>query len=156
MKFSALLLVLACLGLAFAAPVRAQSVTIEYEYDALGRLKEVKDPTNGDRIYNYDAAGNRTNVTVVAGNQPPVAEIGEVYITDPSESFQWHALWLAADPDGDPLIFTSVSSGTIINGGATWSFTSPPNNGNQVTYTFTVSDGNGGTSTGNITLRVEV
>jgi len=33
-----------------------------YEYDALGRLKKVDDDYNGDRVYQYDAAGNRTRL----------------------------------------------------------------------------------------------
>ena len=35
-----------------------------FEYDALGRLVEVIDDINGDRVYTYDAAGNRTVVEV--------------------------------------------------------------------------------------------
>lgn len=38
--------------------------TFEYEYDDLGRLTKVKDSLNDDRGYFYDAAGNRTFVSV--------------------------------------------------------------------------------------------
>lgn len=37
--------------------------TIDYVYDALGRLKQVTDPNHGNRVYNYDKAGNRTSVS---------------------------------------------------------------------------------------------
>lgn len=37
--------------------------SIDYVYDALGRLKQVTDPNNGNRVYNYDKAGNRTSVS---------------------------------------------------------------------------------------------
>jgi hypothetical protein len=44
--------------------------TITYEYDALGRLKNVSRAgtvNNGEQAqYTYDANGNRTNVTVTA------------------------------------------------------------------------------------------
>jgi YD repeat-containing protein len=40
------------------------STTISYRYDALGRLVCVVDPTNGEREYQYDAAGNRENVSI--------------------------------------------------------------------------------------------
>ncbi|HOY23169.1 MAG TPA: chitobiase/beta-hexosaminidase C-terminal domain-containing protein, partial [Cellvibrio sp.] len=38
--------------------------TVNYQYDALGRLVTVEDTQNGNRGYVYDAAGNRTNVNV--------------------------------------------------------------------------------------------
>lgn len=43
----------------------SQSQTIQYRYDELGRLVTTEDSKNGDRVYKYDAAGNRT--LVVAG-----------------------------------------------------------------------------------------
>lgn len=43
----------------------SQSQTIQYRYDELGRLVTTEDSRNGDRVYKYDAAGNRT--LVVAG-----------------------------------------------------------------------------------------
>lgn len=50
-----------------SASVPADPKTTRYTYDELGRLVKVEDGQNGNRNYNYDAAGNRTNVTV--GNQ---------------------------------------------------------------------------------------
>ena len=44
---------------AYAAPQ-----TLRYTYDALGRLVTVNDNVNGNRNYAYDAAGNRTTVSV--------------------------------------------------------------------------------------------
>ncbi|WP_197490186.1 chitobiase/beta-hexosaminidase C-terminal domain-containing protein [Rheinheimera sp. SA_1] len=38
---------------------------VTYKYDALGRLTEVTDAINGNRLYRYDAAGNRIDVSVV-------------------------------------------------------------------------------------------
>ncbi len=40
----------------------------DYEYDELGRLIEVVDPNNGVRTYDYDKAGNRSNVFVTPLN----------------------------------------------------------------------------------------
>lgn len=42
----------------------AQSKTTKYTYDSLGRLTFVEDDQNGNRDYDYDAAGNRLNVAV--------------------------------------------------------------------------------------------
>lgn len=42
--------------------------TIEYTYDALGRLIEADHGTGGDVTYDYDEADNRTSVTVNGGS----------------------------------------------------------------------------------------
>lgn len=42
----------------------AQTKTTVYTYDALGRLTFVNDSVNGNRDYDYDRAGNRTEVAV--------------------------------------------------------------------------------------------
>lgn len=42
----------------------ANSTTLNYGYDALGRVICVEDPTNGNRDFDYDDAGNRTNVSI--------------------------------------------------------------------------------------------
>lgn len=48
----------------------AQTNTITYTYDELGRLTFVNDSVNGNRDYDYDKAGNRLNVaTGVANDQ---------------------------------------------------------------------------------------
>ena len=45
------------------------SATVDYQYDALGRLIEVSDSINGSIEYDYDSAGNRTQVSETAANQ---------------------------------------------------------------------------------------
>jgi RHS Repeat len=45
----------------FAFP---QSQNLKYTYDALGRLVQVDDSKNGNRVYTYDPAGNRLSVVV--------------------------------------------------------------------------------------------
>jgi len=51
--------------LVIAAVVEGKNTSASqtFQYDALGRLVRVIDPTNGNRRYNYDAADNRTSVT---------------------------------------------------------------------------------------------
>lgn len=41
------------------------AVKLAFTYDELGRLTLAKDPTNGDRDYEYDDAGNRKSVSIV-------------------------------------------------------------------------------------------
>ena len=65
------------------APVAAlQAGVTNYTYDELGRLVRVSDTRNGDRVYAYDPAGNRTQVVVGA---PRVGEVLETAPADPSE-----------------------------------------------------------------------
>lgn len=49
-----------CFLLFISSATKAQ--TIKYKYDALGRVTFVEDATNGNRDYDYDAAGNRLNI----------------------------------------------------------------------------------------------
>lgn len=51
-----------------AAAVYAAPQTLEFDYDVLGRLTFVKDNVNGNRDYDYDKAGNRTQMTVGASS----------------------------------------------------------------------------------------
>lgn len=46
----------------FACPLWAQS-TVQYVYDALGRLTQVIDPSGNVATYNYDAVGNLLSIT---------------------------------------------------------------------------------------------
>ncbi len=62
------LLILACISqAAFSA-----EVVVEYQYDAQGRVTFVKDGVNGNRDYDYDAAGNRTQTSVGQAQDDPV------------------------------------------------------------------------------------
>jgi YD repeat-containing protein len=69
----------------------AAEQVLEYEYNALGRLVVVNDTKNGNRNYQYDKAGNRTNVTVgtsssAASSTPAQAPI--CYATRPWDSIK--------------------------------------------------------------------
>ncbi len=61
-----------------------------------------------------------------------------------------------SDPDGDPLTvisaFTSLGQATIV--GNQVQYTPPPNYNGPATITYTISDGQGGTSTATITVNV--
>jgi len=49
--------------LSFVSPLWAQSNSVQYVYDALGRLTQVIDPSGNVATYNYDAVGNLLSVT---------------------------------------------------------------------------------------------
>jgi YD repeat-containing protein len=149
-----------CSGL-LGAQASAQSVTITYDYDALGRLTDVSDTASGDTAFAYDAAGNRMSVSAGSPppppppppppNTPPVA-LNPHYFSASGQTWVFNASQVATDADGDTLTFTSVSRGALSNGNQTWQFLFLI--GPSVT-TFTVSDGHGGSASGTITIEAE-
>jgi VCBS repeat-containing protein len=103
-------------------------------------------------------------ITVNSVNDPPVAvddpDLGPPIVTDEDTPIDIDVLANDSDPvEGDPLSVDSVSPGPGTNGTLT-------NNGSDVTYlpnanyfgsasfTYTVTDGNGGYSTATVTLSV--
>jgi len=63
------------IGALTAAAMASASETINYTYDARGRLTQVKHSgsvnNNISATYTYDKAGNRNNLNVVSPNSPP-------------------------------------------------------------------------------------
>jgi YD repeat-containing protein len=59
------------LALVSGAPSVASAQDVQYTYDALGRIRTVTYPNGATITYTYDDAGNRTQVTQVAGAAAP-------------------------------------------------------------------------------------
>ena len=55
--------------LARDTPMSSMSLALSYQYDELGRLIKATDPQNGDRQFDYDAAGNRTQMYITDNAQ---------------------------------------------------------------------------------------
>src|SRR5260370_9340381 len=65
------------LSLGFAAPLWAQScASVQYVYDALGRLTTVVDPSGNVATYNYDAVGNLLSITRTTSSPSALAIFG--------------------------------------------------------------------------------
>ncbi len=95
-------------------------------------------------------------VTVVAVNDPPVA-IDDIGVTPVETPIVIPVLANDRDPDGNPLIVTVATSpdGTVtINPDGTITFTPAPNFTGIAVITYTISDGNGGTSTATVRINV--
>ncbi len=136
--------------------------TTTYEYDAQGRLiKSAKSggPASGtQKCTSFDAAGNRTNQTVNSSgctgssgggggsNSPPVA-VDDLVLAVGNTATK-NVVANDTDPDGDTLTVISASGPGVsvtISGGTTLNVTGVFA---DVFVTYTVSDGNGGTDTG--------
>lgn len=59
--------------------IHAQSQTLNYTYDELGRLTLVKDSKNDNRSYAYDPAGNRISVGVGQVATPTISPAGGTF-----------------------------------------------------------------------------
>jgi YD repeat-containing protein len=141
---------------------------LSYGYDELGRLTCVVYTDGAKVTYGYDAAGNRTQLTVAAsgtcsqgtagGNQPPKAQ-NDTVSAAPSGPTVLSPSPLAndTDPDGDTLSIVGV--GTPAHGQRQFT-------GTSITYTpqtgfsgpdhfgYTISDGHNHTATAQITVNV--
>ncbi len=90
------------------------------------------------------------------GNQPPVA-VDDVATTSLAGSVTINVLANDSDPNGDPLTITAVgtpSMGTAAIVGNQIVFTANGNVTGIASFSYTISDGNGGTATANVSVTV--
>jgi YD repeat-containing protein len=135
-------------GLA-ASVVSAATVTATYTYDTLGRLKSAT-YTNGTSVtYDYDKAGNRTQVvTVGVGNGPPDA-MPDGVTTSLNTPLSFDPRLNDTDPNGDAITITGVTVPSPANGatavitgsGTGITFTPATGVSGTSTFTYTLSDG---------------
>ncbi|MCT7949928.1 tandem-95 repeat protein [Ancylothrix sp. C2] len=109
-----------------------------------------------------DGKGGTTTTTILLTinpvNDSPIASNYNYIINEDAPVLLNEILENNSDVDGDPLNiteFTGAQNGTITNNpDGTWTYIPNPNFSGQETITYTVSDGNGGLSTGTINLSV--
>lgn len=110
--------------------------------------------------YSTDPAGNveSTHTVSFAINAPPVANNFNVTMTTTAMTIP--VLAHATDPDGDTLTVISVSQGAqgsvVINSNGTVTYTLGKLLSNTDSFTYTVSDGYGGTVTGTVTIKLAI
>lgn len=144
---------------AFALSCPASAGT-KYSYDSAGRLIQAEYASGVTIRYSYDAAGNRRAITTTQlPNRAPVAANDSAsVVTSSAVDIQVRAN--DSDPDRNPLTITSVSAVTgggaavIMGGGAYIRFTAPSTAGTK-TFTYTLSDGKGGTAIATVTVVVD-
>jgi YD repeat-containing protein len=114
-----------------AVGVAQTAKTTRYKYDALGRLTFVEDSQNGNRDYDYDAAGNRRNVAAGTADDsasepttppPPPApaaptNLTKTHVADCSWSASWGSVSGATSykfSDTSGAISTVTSTSTTV------------------------------------------
>jgi large repetitive protein len=105
---------------------------------------------------NGGTATANVNVTVIAVNDAPIA-LDDSHSTDEETAVMVSVLTNDYDPDGDPLSVQSATqpaNGAIINNGTSITYTPSPDFNGTDSFTYTVSDGNGGTATANVSITV--
>ncbi len=157
----------------------AQAQTVNYGYDAQGRLVSAATVGGQTTTYSYDANGNRTQKVVGSGggggNTPPVAnddyydlEIGPGMTGWFYPSALYDVLLNDTDADGDPLTITSITptvdatatiSANMVNYRHAHRYYADGHTADLIgmdTFTYTISDGRGGTATGSVTVNIVV
>jgi large repetitive protein len=92
-------------------------------------------------------------------NNPPHAGDEVVFLLEDSPATPINVLFSCFDLDGDPLSITAVSQPafgtvTITGGGTGLTFQPAPNNEFGTSFTYTISDGRGGTDTANVNVSI--
>jgi VCBS repeat-containing protein len=147
-----------------------------FTYDPNGQFEYLQAGNSTTDSFTYtvsDGKGGTDNATVTINitgvNDPPVA-VNDSYITDEDTPITIAAPGVSnndSDPDGDTLTVTAVNTsgtaGNVTAWGADGSFTYDPNGqfeylpaGNSTTdsFTYTVSDGHGGTDNATVTINI--
>lgn len=92
-------------------------------------------------------------------NNPPQAADIVAFMLEDSPARPISVLDSCSDPDGDPLIITAVSQPdggtvTITGGGTGLTFQPAPDDEFSESFTYTISDGRGGTATGSVLVSI--
>src|SRR6266702_3035967 len=97
--------------LGIASPLWAQSDSVQYVYDALGRLTTVVDPSGNVATYNYDAVGNLLSITrsttspsglAIFSFSPAQGSVGQT-VTIQGQNF-------SATPSANTVHFNAITS----------------------------------------------
>ena len=106
---------------------------------------------------NGGTATGTVTVTVTSVNDAPVAGSNRFTVNEDSKSIHQNVLYNDTDVDGDMLSVSTVSAashGTTRLANGRTVYTPNPNFHGSDSFTYTVSDGNGGTDTGTVNMIV--
>lgn len=139
----------------------ASAETVTYTYDSLGRVRSVTivEGSNSFPItYDFDAAGNRTQVVNGGvGNAAPIA-VNDSVSTSLNTTLTFDPRTNDSDANGDALTISSKTNGAhgavAINGGTSLTYTPTTGYTGADSFAYTIYDGRGGY--GNATVSVSV
>ena len=106
---------------------------------------------------NGGTATATVTVTVNAVNDPPAA-VNDAVTTAEDNAVIIAVLANDSDPDGDALSVTGITQpahgATVLNGNGTITYSPSANYNGADSFTYTISDGNGGTTTATVNITV--
>jgi large repetitive protein len=97
------------------------------------------------------------SVTITGVNDAPDAVNDAATVTEDSSNTIITVLANDTDPDGNPLTITAVTqaaNGTVVNNGTNVRFTPNANFNGATSFTYTISDGQGGVDTATVNVNV--
>jgi YD repeat-containing protein len=158
---------LVAVSLALAGASKAQE-TVQYGYDALGRVVTVTYGNGTVLTYAYDPAGNRTEVTTGVsvggggggggGNANPIT-VGDYFEVRVGTTSALLVLANDSDPNSNPLHVSAVTTptggtATIPTGGASVTYVAPGTPGTYA-FSYTANDSQGGTAAASVNVFVK-
>jgi probable HAF family extracellular repeat protein len=109
-----------------------------------------------------DSNAATVTISVTAPNRAPMAKADAVTLLANQSSITINVLANDSDPDQDPLTITAVAAGKLgttaivmVGGAQQVQYTAPaqrPKKASKDSFTYTISDGRGGTATGTVTV----
>jgi YD repeat-containing protein len=130
--------------LGFASPLWAQSgASVQYVYDALGRLTTVVDPSGNVATYNYDAVGNLLSITSSTSSPSALAILGfSPTQGGPGTTVTIQGQNFSATPTSNTVKFNGTTA-TVTAATANLLTTTVPTGATTGPVSVTVEDGNG-------------
>ncbi len=133
------------------------AVDVAYSYDTLGRVTRVDYPGGNSTFYSYDAAGNRTAVSISVLPAAPVA-VPDSKATTANTAVTYDPRANDSDPNGYALTIIAAGAplhgGVGINGGVSLTYTPAPGYTGTDTFLYTISNGHGGQASALDTITI--